>query len=229
MTEFHAELAFALRTGAQLATETKHAVKTTIRVYREVLGPNFGIVDDGVALVEEADDVTLELVGCRNGCFHEGFEDLGCTGSKGLAEGLLGCRFKGHFGRIDGVSGTVIDDHGSAQDSVAKQGPLYCRCYEALFARKKEFLGDGAARDLLLKLVLGKRLSGLHPTDDAGVVAGATTLLLERVIEVYALCYGFAIGDLGLTCLALDAVFAAHTLNVNVEMEFAHAGDDRLL
>lgn len=124
----------------------------------------------------------------------------------------------------------VINDHRCAEDAVTDQGPALAASHESLFAREKEFFADGAAFDLRFESILvGHVRSWFHETDDAGEVAGAARLLLEGVVEAGVLCHSFAPGDLRLAGLDLDFVFAAHALDVDVEVEFAHAGDDCLL
>lgn len=70
MRKFHGELALALCSGSQLCREAKHAVERAISIEGEVLGTNFRVIDRSVALVEQADNVALELVGCGNGRLH---------------------------------------------------------------------------------------------------------------------------------------------------------------
>jgi len=68
-----------------------------------------------------------------------------------------------------------------------------------------------------------------NPADDPREVSGAARLLLERVVELHPLRYGLAVGDLRLAGLAVDFVLAAHALDVDVQVEFAHAADDCFL
>ena len=49
-----------------------------------------------------------------------------------------------------------------------------------------------------------------------------------RVAELHAPRDSFAIGDARWACHHLGRVFALHALDVDIEVELAHAGDDRL-
>ena len=70
---------------------------------------------------------------------------------------------------------------------------------------------------------------GLEPADDPGVLAGAAGLLLVGVVELHGLADGLAVGDLGHARLDLGLVLALHALDVDVEVELAHALDDGLV
>lgn len=81
-------------------------------------------------------------------------------------------------------------------------------------------------RDVLAGLLV--HLHRLDPADDATELARATRLLLVRVAEVGPLGNRLAEGDAGLPGRALDAVLPAHALDVDLEVEFTHSGNDGL-
>ena len=235
MAELHAELALALRRRAQLRREAEHGVQTAIREEREVLGPDLALVDDGVALVQQADDVALELGGRRDGGLHERLQYHGVARGEGLAEGLLRRVLEGHLGRVRHVGRAVVDHHGRAEHLVPDERALLAGRVEALLAREEELLRDRAARDLLLECVRarprhdllalgrGRRGRRLHPPDDAREVARPARLLLERMIERHLLRHRLAVRHLRLSDLAVAAVLAAHALDIDVEVQLTHA------
>lgn len=98
VAELHRELTLTLSSSSELGREAEHRVQTAVGIEGEVLRANLSIRDNGVALVEQTDNVTLELVGCGDGSLHQGLEDLGLGGKEGLAEGLLGSVTERHFG-----------------------------------------------------------------------------------------------------------------------------------
>ena len=62
-----------------------------------------------------------------------------------------------------------------------------------------------------------------------GELAGTTRLLLVRVAVVLDLALdGLAVGDLRLADVGLDVELALHAVDQDVEVQLAHAGDDRL-
>ncbi|KAJ0162728.1 hypothetical protein CTA2_4081 [Colletotrichum tanaceti] len=229
VAELHGELALALGGGAELGAEAEHGVQTAVADKGEVLGADLGVVDGGVALVHEHDDVALELVGRGDGGLHEGLEDLAAGLVEGLAEGHLGREVEGEVGRVGDVGGAVVDDHLGADDLVAQERALVGGLLEALAAGSDVLVGDGAADDLVLEQVLLRVLKGLDPAGDAGVVAGAAGLAAEEEVVLGLAGDGLAVGDAGLARLAVDLVLAAQALDVDLKVQLAHARDDGLL
>lgn len=70
MTELHGEFTLTLGGGAQVGTEAEHTVQTAVGVHGELVNTDFTVVDGGIALVQERDNVTLELSGSRDDCLH---------------------------------------------------------------------------------------------------------------------------------------------------------------
>lgn len=227
--KLHSKLALTLRSRTELGREAKHGIQRDISKERELVDTDISLLDDGVALVHEANNVTLELVGRGDDDLHEGLEDNWAGVDEGLAEGLGGSVLEGHFGGVGHMGSTIVDLHISSENLVVKQGTLLARSHETLLASKQELFGDGSSKDLVLKLVLGEGAGRLHVPDDTGVISRTSSLLLESVVKVDLLGDGLAVGDLGLAGFAVDAILAAHTLDVNVEMELAHTRDDGLL
>ena len=60
------------------------------------------------------------------------------------------------------------------------------------------------------------------------VLAAAARLLDELALGLHRLFEGLAVGDLRLADRRLDPEFALHAVNDDLEMQLAHAGDDRL-
>ena len=85
---------------------------------------------------------------------------------------------------------------------------------------------DVASHDDVLELEVLARLRvllhGFDVTNDASVLTRTACLLLMRVVVFGAFLDRLAICHLRLAGRALDVVFAAHTLDVDLEMELAH-------
>ena len=73
--------------------------------------------------------------------------------------------------------------------------------------------------------VLGQ---GLEHALDVGVLARAAGLLLVLVVEFGRLGRRLAVADLGHADCDFDLVFAADSLDVDLQVQLAHAGDDGL-
>ena len=140
MTKLHRELAFTLGGGAQVGGKAKHGVQATVGIDGELVSAEVGIADDGVALVEQRDDVALKLHRSGDGGFHERFEHLRSSFYKSLAEGLLGREVKGMFRGIGYVNGAVVDEHPCAENLVADEWPLLACRMEAPFTSIQKLL-----------------------------------------------------------------------------------------
>ena len=70
--------------------------------------------------------------------------------------------------------------------------------------------------------------SGLQHADDVGVLARAAGLLLVLVVERRRLGRRLAVADLRGADGAVDLVLAADPLDVDLQVQLAHARDDRL-
>jgi hypothetical protein len=86
-----------------------------------------------------------------------------------------------------------------------------------------ELLRDHAADDLLLEEVVGLGVGSMKPPTLA-VLAGAAGLLLVRVVVLGLAADRLAVGDLRRARLDLARVLALHALDVDLEVELAHAG-----
>src|SRR5690606_17377953 len=99
---------------------------------------------------------------------------------------------------------------------------------DALFDTRNVFLRNRAADDLRLEneiLALGV---GLEHDLDASELTGTTGLLLVRVVLLVSPRNRLAIGNLRRADIRFDLELATHAVNQNVQMQLAHAGDDRL-
>ena len=90
--------------------------------------------------------------------------------------------------------------------------------------------GNAAADDLVFELedlfgVLGQRL---ELADDVGVLARTAGLLLVLVVVFGLLGRRFAVADLRGADFDFDLVLAANALDVDFQVQLAHAGDHRL-
>lgn len=226
MAELHGKLPLPLRGRPQLRRKAKHAIQTAIGIESEILRSDIRITDDRIPLIQQAHDIPLELIGSGNRRLHQRFQDLGFAHGERLAESLLRRVLECHFAGIRHVGCAVVDDHFGSQHAVADQGTFFARGLEPFVACEEEFLRDGAAFDFLAELVCFKGAGRFHPAHDASEVAGASGLFLESVVEGDSLGEGFSVGDLGLAGFASYAVFTAHSLDIDVEVEFTHARDD---
>jgi hypothetical protein len=90
------------------------------------------------------------------------------------------------------------------------------------------FLRDCAALDLVFEDVAGARLAREQPDLHFGELAAATGLLRIPHLAVGRTGERFLVGDLRLADARLDAELALQTVNDDLEVQLAHAGDDHL-
>ena len=98
----------------------------------------------------------------------------------------------------------------------------------ALLDRRDIFARDVAALDLVEEGDAGAALARGDRDLDLAELAGAARLLLVGVGQLDRLREALAIGDLRSADIGLDLELALHAVDQDVEVELAHALDDRL-
>lgn len=229
VAELHAELSLALCGSTQLGAEAEHGVQTAVANESKVLASDVRVVDGGVALVHEHKDVALELVGSSDGSLHERLENLTAGFGEGFTEGHLCSEVESIIRRISNVSGTVVDNHLGANDLVADEGTPFGDDVETLGTGREELVGDVSTDDLALVVVLIGLLVGLDPTGDTGEITRTTTLALEQEIVVGLARDGLTVGNTGLASDTIGLVLTPQALDVDLEMQLTHTGNDGLL
>src|SRR5918997_1061561 len=189
-------------------------------------------LDGPAAGVQVADDVAHVLFRGDDLDCHQRLEQ----GRAGLACGLLEDHragdLEGHLRGVDLVvlavqQGGLHADHGVAGEDAVLHGVLH-----ALVDRRDVLPRDATTGDLVLELVgraVGRDLEGLDADLDLGELPRATGLLLVRVVRALdGLADRLAVGHLRLADVGLDVELAAHAVDEDLQVELAHAGDDRL-
>ena len=87
---------------------------------------------------------------------------------------------------------------------------------------------DGAADDLVDELVARALLVGLELDDRVTVLAAAAGLAHEAPVALGGLADRLAVGHLRLADVGGDLELAHHAVDEHVEVQLAHAGDERL-
>jgi hypothetical protein len=99
---------------------------------------------------------------------------------------------------------------------------------QALLDAGNEFLGDRAADHLVLETVARARRARLEHDLQPGKLARAAGLLLVGVVDLRPAAERLAIGDLRSADIGIDLVGAAQDVDLDLEMELAHALDNGL-
>ena len=128
---------------------------------------------------------------------------------------------------------TIVDRDLETDDGKSDQATLGERASKSLLDGRNVFRGNRAASNLVDELeflvALVIRLDRHNTARDLAVLTRPAGLLLVRVRELDRLRDRFPISHLGLAGLDLTGVLTLHALDVDLEMEFTHSGDDRLI
>src|SRR4051812_12378127 len=188
-------------------------------------------LDLSTAGVEVADDVAHVLLGRAHLDVHDRLEQHRI----GLACGLLVRDRPGdlerHLRGVDVVVRAVEQDRADTHCRVAGEHTDLHGVLDAGVHRGDVLAGDAATADGVLELVrrLGGHLHGLERDLHLGELAGATRLLLVRVVVLLdRLLDRLAVRHLRLADVRLDLELPLHAVDEDVEVELAHALDDGL-
>src|SRR5690606_27732224 len=182
--------------------------------------------------VQVADDISHVLLRSTDLDVHERLEEDGLR----LAQSLLGSHGAGdlerHLRGVDVVVGTVQEHSLDVHDRVAGHDAALQGVLDARVHARDVLARDAATGDLVLELVEHAVL-GVHERAEGQLdlreLAGATGLLLVGEVELlHRPLDGLAVGDLRLADVRLDVELAAHAVHEHVDVELAHALDDRL-
>src|SRR5665647_218308 len=229
--ELHRVVGTTLGLGPQVANVSEH-----LRQWHH--SPNdlgaadvFHGVDLATARVEVADHVAHVDLGRTHLDGHHRLEEHGVGPPYGLLQNHGAGDLEGHLGGVDVVVAAVEQRGLDADQRVAGQDTELHGVLDPVVDAGDVLARDPATGDLVLELVrlafghVQRREGHLH----LGVLARTTGLLLVHVVELDDLATdGLAVGDLRLANIRLDVELAAHAVHEDIEVELAHAGDDRL-
>src|SRR5262249_30879751 len=129
---------------------------------------------------------------------------------------------------IDLMEIAVIEGDLGVDHREADQNAGIPHALDALLDGGNEVPRHAAADNSALKLVAGAGQVRLDLKLDAGELAGAARLLLVGIVDVARPGDGLAIGNLRRPDVDLDLVRPLQDVDLDVEVQLAHALDDRL-
>mmetsp|Transcript_42237 Transcript_42237/g.82895 ORF Transcript_42237/g.82895 Transcript_42237/m.82895 type:complete len:567 (-) Transcript_42237:593-2293(-) len=185
--------------------------------------------------VEPGDDGPLKLLRPHHLHLHDGLQDAGARLPHGLPDGACHTEAEGHVGGVHLVRGPVEQDHAHRLSLRPDEGALLHGVDDALAAAGEVLRGDVGADDAVVEFVGGAAFfdflfrHGLDVADDLGVLSGAAGLFLVGEVELSFFVDGLFVADGGSSDGALHLVLPSEAFDVDLEMQFAHAGDDGLL
>src|SRR3990167_60161 len=229
LLEFHRVGRAALGRGTQTRGITEH-------VRQRYLGTNdlhaamtvFLVHDEAATRVQVAHHVTQII---RRGCdfdVHDRLEQHRIA----LGAGFLPAQNRRHlervFVRVHLVVRAVVQRRLHVDHGITEFDATLHRLIHAFPDGGNELARDRAALDGVHELEALADILRLELDDHVAVLTAATGLLDEAVFLIHGLADGFAVRDLRLADIGLDAEFAPHALDDDLEMQLAHAGDDGL-
>jgi hypothetical protein len=126
------------------------------------------------------------------------------------------------------VIGAVEQRHLGVHHREADEHARIPHTLHALLHARDVLLGHDTADDLAQELVAGAGLVGLKTQFDARELARAARLLLVRVVDLGGPRQSLAVGHLRRADVHLHLVRALQDVDLDVEVQFAHALDDGL-
>src|SRR4051812_9547451 len=178
---------------------------------------------------EIADDVT-HVIGWRHDFdVHDGLEQNRMRLARRLFHRHRARDLERHFARVDVVERAVDELDLYVHHGIAGQHAVLQRLFHTLLDRADVFLGNRAADDIVPQPEARPGLPGLEVDDDVPVLAAPTRLADELSFDVLdAFAHRFAVGHLGPADIGVDLELPPHALHDDLEVQLAHAADDRL-
>src|SRR6185312_142786 len=131
--------------------------------------------------------------------------------------------------RVDVVVAAVDELDANVDDGVAGEDAAAHRFADSLVDRLDVLLGDLASDDLVLEDVAGAGLLRVQVDDGVAVLPRAARLPDELALDLLGrLGDRLAVRDLRAADVRLDVELALQAVDDDLEVELAHAGDDRL-
>src|SRR5215471_8295252 len=228
--ELHAVVRPALCLATQVPDVTEHLRQRDESLDHPGPGSFLHGLDLAAPAVQVADHVAHVVIGRRDFDAHHRLEQH--------RTGLRGCLLEGHRagdleGELRGVH-LVVGPVGQRHLDVDHREPGQHAELGGFLApgvhRRDVLPRDAAAGHLVLELVTAAVTAGRLQVDDhAAELAGTTGLLLVRVLDLLDLLGdGLPVGDLRAADVGLDPELTPHPVDEHLEVQFAHARDDRL-
>src|SRR6478752_9815215 len=191
-------------------------------------------LDLATTRVDVADHGAQERVGRRDLYGEHRLEKDRLCLACGLLEGLVAGDLERELGRVDVVVGAVLEGelhvhHGVAGEHAELHGLLATLVDRGDVLLRHTTTGH-VVHELVARAGAGLRVDVRTEVDDnlgeltrtTGLLLVGVGVLLDRVAD------GLAVGHLRLADGRLDAELALHAVDQDLEVELAHAGDDRL-
>src|SRR6185312_12206439 len=159
---------------------------------------------------------------------HDGLEQHRPGAAEAVLEAHRAGNLERHFVRIDVVVRAVEYRDLHVHDRITGDNARVDGFLHALVDRRNEFARHRATDDAVDELVTLALLVRLDLQPHVTVLAAAAGLAHELALGLHGAANRLAIGHLRLADVGLDLELALHAVDDDLEVQLAHAGDDRL-
>ena len=123
---------------------------------------------------------------------------------------------------------SVVDLYFEVYELIAREIAVLRRFLNPLVDRGDIFLGNGSADGDVLELVTGAGFERHEMQLTVTVLSFTARLTLVHPLRVHRFAERFAVSDLRRADVRFHVEFAQKSVDDDIEVQFAHAGDDRL-
>src|SRR5205823_8608204 len=178
--------------------------------------------------VEVTDDLAHELLGNDDLDLHDRLDDHRAGLWNGSLERHRARDLEGHLVRVDLVLRAVHDGGPQVDHRVARDDAVLHGFFDPLLDGLLPILGEPVPADPPLVLEPGAALERLEVDDDVAVLALAARLTDVAALALRGLGQRLAVRDLRTADVRGDAEFTKHAVDDDLEVQLAHARDERL-
>mmetsp|Transcript_28719 Transcript_28719/g.71654 ORF Transcript_28719/g.71654 Transcript_28719/m.71654 type:complete len:324 (+) Transcript_28719:552-1523(+) len=188
----------------------------------------FHLADLPPPAVQVAHDVAHVLAGSRHINLHDGLEQLRGALLGGLLESHRAGDLEGHLVAVDVVIAAVEESDAHVDQGVAGDDAVLHLLGDAALDGRDVLLGHHTPHNGVLELIARTRLKRLDLDPDITIHTAATGLLDIPALSLRLFGECFPIGDLWGARDTLDLELTLEPVDDDLEMQLAHAADDRL-
>src|ERR1700761_8966646 len=228
LLELHREVRSSLRRSTHCRRIAEHVRQRNRRLDGLHTADHLHALDASTPRVQVADDRAHVLFWHRHLNRHHRLQQHRLGLLRSLLERHRTGDLEGHFVRVDIVIAAVIQAHLDVDHLVARQHTTRHRLLDTLVDRLDVLLRDHAALDIVRELVALTRLVRLDTNLGVAVVTRAPRLANVLAFRLGLAADRLAVVHLRLADIRFNLVLAHHAVDDDLQMQLAHAGDDRL-
>src|SRR6266511_496248 len=227
--ELHGERGATLGRGTQVGRVAEHRGERNAGANRLRISPRLWAFDPAGARIEISHHVAEVLLGRADLHGHDRLENLRLGPLGRVLEGPRAGALESHLARVHVVVRAVDQLDTNVDDGEAGEHSRFHGLLNPEVYGRDVLTRNLAADDLVDELVALARPGGLHIDHRVAVLTAAARLAYEAAFDLlHALPDRLAIGHLRAAHVRVDVELAHEAVDDDLEVELAHAGDDRL-